>query len=213
MSDQRMRGLERRYQASGDPADRSAWESEHIRAGLGKLPRLVIRHYIDEEHHGRCNSSGAIDIKVDRKSGGWPYHTNKIRAKCSVELWPRDLVYDRYPPKMKKVFYTEDPHDVTCKRCLASINKPGVRVRRRVHYAPSQRAAIERGERVVPVCGRDDSDRFEESFIWDLSSGPLTCPACRRTMQRGRRAARHPRLAVLGPLDGLDGGRFPVGSI
>jgi len=197
MSDRRLRELERRYQASGDQADRNAWEAEHIRAGLGKLPRLVIRHYIDEEHHGCCNSAGAIDIKVDRKSGGWPYHTSKIRAKCSVELWPRDLVYDRYSPRMKKVFYTEDPHDVTCKRCLASINKLDVRVRRRVHYAPGSKGAAHQ----LPVCGRDDSVMFAEEFTWNLRK-TISCPACRRIMQKGRRQTRPPRLRVPGPLDG-----------
>jgi len=190
MSDRDLREKERAWLETGNAEDRAQFNAARVRMGLPKLPRLVIRHYIAVEHHGCCNDTGEIGIQLNEK-GGWPYHSDRIKSTCSVELWPRDAhptVF--YAPKMKAVFYTEDASEVTCKRCLASLNKPDVKVRRRVHYAPSQRLVIERGERPTPVCGRDDSEKFEEQFIWDLSSAPMTCPSCRRMMQRGQRAAR-----------------------
>jgi hypothetical protein len=188
MSDRRLRELERAWHETGSVEARADYNAALARAGQPKLPRLVIRHYIAPIHHGCVGPSGKIETDYDL------YSTSlRIHATCSVELWPRGLRGPEWAG-CKELHYTEDPREVTCKTCLRSVNKPDVKVRRRAHYAPGARYRLEEtNERVVvPVCGRDDSDKFEESFIWDLSSGPLTCPACKRIMQKGQRRSRRP---------------------
>jgi len=199
--------LERAWNESGAVADRRRYEIELKRAGL---PRLVIRHYVAVEHHGNCGPDGEFDIELPT-SGGWPIRPDTINAACSVELWPRNLIAAArgWEQTLKKVYYTEDPALVTCKTCIGSINKPAKRVYKRVHYMPGSKVAP---SNYAGVCGRDDSDRFEESYSYNM--GNVTCPACRRTMKKGRRKPRRPRATpkfrVPGVLDGMPGGNFPV---
>jgi hypothetical protein len=191
MSDRQLRELERRWMETGSPEDRKVYAKARKRAGLENLPREVIRHFVRDVQHGVCNSVGKISLPKDRQ--------NLVLASCSVELWPRlGAEGHGYHRTMKKtVFYTEDPEEVTCKRCLKVYNKLPEGVRRRMHYAPGSKCAPrdELRERVVvPVCGRNDSDRFMESFSHSMRE--VNCPACRRIMERGRRRPRQPRSKV-----------------
>lgn len=193
MSDERLRALERRWMESGSSEDRKAYARERKRSGLPKLPREVIRHFVRDTQHGVCNSIGKISLPKDRQ--------NLVLASCSVELWPR-LGADGYGysrTMKKEVFYTEDAEEVTCKRCIKSINKLPNGVRRRVHYAPGCKNIVisdDVGERaIVPVCKRDDRDRFKESFSHTMSA--VNCPACKRIMAQGRRSPRSPRRPAL----------------
>lgn len=185
MSDDRLRRLERRWHATGALEDRRAYNAARIRAGLPKLPRTKIVHYINEEQHGYLKD-GKVDLGEDTARR----RQVVITSRCSVELWPRGLGY--YGIRMKEVFFTEDVHEVTCKRCLKSLNKPDKRVRYRAHYAPGSRNGRERGITPVSVCGRDDSDRFIQTFTWLMRE--MSCPACKRIMARGHRRSRKPRL-------------------
>jgi ribosomal protein S27E len=100
---------------------------------------------------------------------------------------------------MRKVVHcTKDPTEVTCKTCLKSLNKPDKRVRYRTHYAPGTKSARARGDvEPNPVCGRDDSDKFVQTFSHTMRE--VNCPICRRIMQRGRRKARKPRVKLRVP--------------
>ena len=194
MSDRRLRELERRWTESGSQEDRKAYDQARKRVGLSKLPREVIRHYIANELHGNCGPDGLFDIESDDLTAV-AMVSKRIHAACSVELWPRNLVAAQRgsDQTMKKnVYYTEDPEDVTCKTCVKSINKPDKRVYKRTHYAPGSKMLPVNGEEVPePRCGRNDSNRFEESFSYDMRH--VTCPACKRIMTFGRRRARRPR--------------------
>lgn len=186
MSDRRLRELERLWRETGDLEDRKRFEREHIRAGLGKLPRLKIVHYIDDEFHGHLGSDGEFKIskaKARRRS-------IVITSRCAVELFPRGAGYGW---KMKPVYFTERPVEVTCKTCIKSLNKPDVRIRYRTHYAPGSRNGRERGVIPVPVCGRDDSEKFTQTFTYRMPE--VNCPTCRRIMRKGHRSSRKPVLA------------------
>jgi hypothetical protein len=194
MSDRRLRDLERRWNETGSAEARKAYDRELKRVGAPPLPRLVIRHYVASYSHGHCGPDGLFDINYT--GGGCPIQQDRIHAACSVELWPRNLLAESrgWQQTMKKdIHYTEDPEEVTCKTCLRSINKPVKRVYKRTHYSPGARLAIEDdvNERtVVPLCGRDDSKRFEETFSYNM--GTVNCPACRRIMNKGKRRPRRP---------------------
>jgi hypothetical protein len=172
--------------------DRNAYERERIRAGIGKLPRLCIRHYIRPESHGCLDKDGKFDVDVANSTAGthaFGYRSRGIYASCGSELWPRN---DYYGTRKKTIHFTEDKDAVTCKTCLASINKPDKRVYRRCHYAPGSKT-----KEPVPVCGRNDSGKFEESFSYTMRD--VNCPACRRIMEQGRRRPRRPRAGQSDP--------------
>lgn len=188
MADTRLRRLERAWQETGCREARKAYEMERKRLRLG---RLVIRHYVAEHHHGHCGPDGLFDIEFDSVRP-WT-NTDKVFAACSVELWPRNLVAEARgweQTMKKKIHYTEDPDEVTCKTCLRSINKaPDDAKRVRRHYAPGSRDGAK-----PPVCGRDDSEKFDERFEWTMQG--VNCPACKRVMKMGRRAPRSPRVGA-----------------
>ena len=175
MADERLRSLERAA-AAGDPDAAQALERHSKRAGI----RLVVRHYIQEEHHGAVGSSGKIELNAS--GPGWPIRADRIYSKCGVELWPRTGGFYR-----KKCHYTEHPEEVTCKTCLRSMSKPEKRVRYRTHYAPGSRGRRSNN----PVCGRDDSDKFEQTISWSMRG--VNCPTCKLIMQKGRRRSRRPK--------------------
>jgi len=212
MSDRRLRELERRYAESNSKEDRKAYAVARKRSGLPKLPRLVIRHYVAVESHGHCDVQGEFDIRCDF-TGGWPIRADTINAACSVELWPRNRLSAArgWAQTLKEVFYTEDVEEVTCKTCVKSINNPKKRIYKRAHYVPgSKQASRKSGVNevvAIPVCGRDDSKRFEQSYFYTMTN--VTCPACRRIMYGGRRRPRV-KARVPGPLGVLPGGNFPV---
>ena len=186
MGDERLRELERRWQESGTKEDRKAYERERIRAGLGRLPRERIVHYVTEDRHGLVGPGGTI--LLSKKDVG---KEDRVLSQCGNELWPRNLRHEYYPSFRKNIYYTEDPDDVTCKSCRRSMDKPAERVRYRTHYAPGSKDGRKRGITPVPVCGRNDSDRFTETHSWRMAE--VNCPACRRIMKMGRRASRKPR--------------------
>lgn len=186
MTDDRLRRLERAWLETGDIEDRKALDRERARVGLPSLPRLSIVHYIDDPWHGRLDGDGKLISGAGRER--WP----TIKARCSVELWPRDLL-KAFATMRKVVHYTEDPAEVTCKTCSKSLNKPDKPDRQifyRTHYAPGSKDGRDRGITPVPVCGRDDSDKFTQTFTWRMLE--MNCPACKRIMERGRRASRRP---------------------
>lgn len=185
MSDDRLRLLERRWLSSGALEDRKAYEAARIRAGLEALPRLNIVHYVDDKFHGYFKG-GKVDLGEDTARR----RQVVILSRCSVELWPRGAGW--YGIKMKPVHHTEIIDEVTCKRCLASLNKPDERVRYRSHYAPGSWDGRNRKITPAPVCGRDDSERFTQTFTYRMTE--VNCPACRRIMTMGRRASRKPLL-------------------
>ncbi|MGE3483322.1 MAG: hypothetical protein AB7L09_01150 [Nitrospira sp.] len=184
MSDARLREFERRWNETGDPDARRAYERERARLGLEKLPRARIVHYIDDHWHGNLGSNGEFLFSEEDAR----LRSVRIAARCSVHLWPRDL----YPPHgsamRKRVYCTEIEEDVTCKSCLKSLNKPDQRVRHRTHYAPGSKDGRKRGIIPRPVCARNDSAKFTETFSWRLIE--VNCPTCMRIMQRGRRRPR-----------------------
>jgi len=201
MSDRRLRELERQWHETGSLELRRSYDMARVRAGLPKLPREVIRHYVAEASHGCCDANGKIDRELPGRlaSGRWGRFPpdDRVSASCGAELWPRNLLAEHQGlPKeqhtyRKEIFYTEDLDEVTCKSCLRSANKLPDGVKRRTHYAPGSRYGK---NQAAPVCSRDDSGKFDESYVWDLRNSPsITCPACKRIMERGRRAPRRPR--------------------
>lgn len=187
MSDSRLRALERRWHATGTLEDRKAYDAARVRAGLPKLPRLKIVHYVDDEFHGHIGPDGDFALTESQARR----RSIIVRSRCSVELWPRERWCPGYYKTMKKnVYYTENPEEVTCKTCLKSLNKPDERVRYRSHYAPGCWKGRERKITPVPVCGRDDSDKFTQTFTYRMPE--VNCPACKRIMKMGRRASRKP---------------------
>lgn len=199
MSDLRLRELERRWLETGSKEDRKAYAAARRRAGLPPPPRTCIRHYVRTEDHGDVGPDGKFDLVYEAKSGRYPWDHDgekKVYAACSVELWPRNLraIARGWDPTMKKeVFYTEDPDEVTCKTCLKIINKPQDRELRRTHYAPGSRGLPKGGQGVRPVCGRNDSDKFTETFAWRMAD--VNCPACKKVMAKGKRRSRSPSRA------------------
>ncbi len=184
MSDRRLRELERRLLETGSEEDRKAYIIARKRAGLPDLPREVVRHYIDDGYHGHLGADGKFIVADIGRQG--LVRPMRVTSRCSVELWPRETD-DGWCRRWKKVFCTEDPTEVTCKTCLKSLNKPDQRIRRRVHYAPCSKVSA-----TPPVCGRNDSDSFQESFSWTMRD--VTCPVCKRIMAGGRRSPRSPRV-------------------
>jgi hypothetical protein len=201
MSDQRLRQLERRWMETGAKEDRRAYARARKQAGLPPLPRECIRHYINPDHHGHLKEDGTFDLSERQARAG----RNRIHSVCAVELWPRELYHrSLWGPTMRKtVFYTEDPDEVTCKTCLKSINKSDERVRHRTHYAPGSKGGRERGVKPTPVCGRNDSDKFTETFSWTMRD--VNCPTCHRIMAQGRRRTRVPKFAAPGGKFSLSG--------
>ena len=193
MSDVRLREFERCWIEAGTPEAREAYNRELVRMGLPKLPREVVRHYVKDELHGNLGPDGKFDINVAHAR----QRTHVITSRCNVELWPREAGWPGYRSTMRKnIYYTEDEDEVTCKSCIRSLAKPDKRIYRREHYAPGSMSLLANGKEVLdPVCGRNDSARFEETFSYNMRS--VTCPACKRIMTRGRRRARRPRHAVL----------------
>lgn len=192
MSDRRLRELERRWAESGTKEDRKTYDKVRQRMGLPKLPREVIRHYVQTSQHGHCGDDGKFDIEYDATKGGWPIKASKIHSVCAVELWPRDIYWRSrgFDSTMRKeIFYTEDPDEVTCKTCIRSINKPDKRTYRRIHYAPGTATGAAR----PAVCGTEGDPKFDESQSHTMNA--VTCPACRRIMYRGRRRSRTPRTS------------------
>lgn len=187
MSDRQLRELERAWNESGLAEDCRRYDLARRRAGL---PRLVIRHYVAVEEHGHCGPDGEFDIKCN--FAGWPLPSS-INAACGVELWPRNRIAAArsWAQTLKEVYYAEDPTQVTCKTCIGSINKPVQRIYKRVHYAPGSRVTDELAGQAEPVCGRDDSVRFKETYSFNMRD--VTCPACRRIMRKGHRQSRRPR--------------------
>lgn len=189
MSDRRLRDLERRWQETGTKQDRKAYNRERVRAGLPPLPREVIRHYVDKNDHGLLGSDGRVDLPKRE------VNTRRVLSTCGNELWPRNLRHTHYPTFRKEIHYTEDADEVTCKLCLRTMAKEargGKSVR--THYAPGSRYGRERGITPIPVCGRNDSDKFMETFSWTMRE--VNCPACKRHMQPGQRRSRRPRSHV-----------------
>lgn len=192
MSDRRLRQLEREWLESGTKVARKRYDLARARAGLPRLPREVIRHYVDEKFHGHVGSDGELDIDlrlVDQLH---------VFSACGNELWPRNLrpLNQRFGDTFRKViYYTEDSTDVTCKLCLrsmAKVDRGGKSVR--THYAPGSKCPPKGDlarERVVrPICGRHDSDKFVETFSWTMRE--VNCPACKRVMRPGNRRPRKP---------------------
>jgi len=196
MSDRRLRELERRWNESDSPEDRKNYDMARKRMGLTRLPRDVVRHYVEVAKHGICGPDGLIASRLDNWTSYRPGR-DKVSSACSVELWPRDL-YSRLrgwkTTLRKEVFYTEDTEEVTCKKCLQFIDKPAYKNRRK-HYAPGSKIGVIRDDAgqlvVTPVCGRDDSEKFEETYCHTMAG--VNCPSCKRIMCRGRIASRRPR--------------------
>jgi len=208
MSDRRLRELERRWMETGDHNDRRAYNQARVRSGLPKLPREVIRHYIDEDQHGHLEGGkfSLSDVVARRRS-------TVILSTCKTELWPREIGQIGLRSTFRKnIYFTEDRDEVTCKRCLATLNKPAERAYYRTHYAPGSK------DRSTSewVCGGVDGPRFVSTVSYTMRT--VNCPRCKRVMERGRRQTRRPRtekpipykFRVPGPLDGLAAGNFPV---
>lgn len=109
MSDRRMRELERLY-AAGDVSILPALNAARQRNGLPTIRTKVV-HYVKANGHHRLNREGVFDPRVDR---------SRVYSACGMaEVWPRQY----YSPS-KRIHYTPNKDEVTCKVCLKCINSP-----------------------------------------------------------------------------------------